>query len=624
MSVTEGVDVEPRSRIVDTVDVMPGDAGSPHRDETADYREFVEAIRSINRGESEVHDRLPMEKLVAFGEECETDNYLAKMCPECGDPSVFDERCGRVRCPTCGPWYLATDRAPRIAAKIGAVRAYRSAARMNPQFYHHITISPPDDFLFAADDPFERAIDAIREMAAADDLTGYAFYHPWRIDVDDRDDVIGAIEDDLPDYYVETHDEFDGVEDLVRMAVTAGDDCEYPDWMVGEVQRAIADRDAMDYVTDKLGIYEDDVDVSEEYVDSRAHDDSRGEWKKYLNSGMSWSEVRDNLKYGPHFHIVCAAHKVIGGLDTKRLEEETGWVVHRITKADSSVSIYDDYDLARVVSYCLSHTAVREHPNRDRDQIMFKRFGKNIDDATPTDENLERFKSIVATVAPLTLGIPFGALACTKEREEHEDGECGVLGHDHDHGHDDAGIYDVDPDRSMSGRGSPWPSTGTAGELEDRESTFEHDLPRRSSFGDAVSDAVRRESDLEDSTIDAGLAAVASVGVGGSIADVVDRLEDDVSADPAVQRELLEIAEVQGVIERDDRGGIVVDGDRDRDNRDGREYEQRRCNTRYVSIARAPEFLRDREWVAQADHVAKLAEVYRTYLIRDDYVGGYG
>jgi len=136
--------------------------------------------------------------------------------------------------------------------------------------------------------------------------------------------------------------------------------------------------------------------------------DDRGFWKDLLPDGAEqhMADIRDGLTHEPHFHAVVLSQHVAGGFSTKHIEEKTGWVIERITKSeDSDVSIYDKYDLSRVVTYCLSHTGIGEN------RAAYRAFGE-----VANFQAHEKFKkgmdAAVRSVAPNTLGLSYQTLMC--------------------------------------------------------------------------------------------------------------------------------------------------------------------------------------------------------------------
>ncbi|VUT26653.1 MAG: hypothetical protein MASP_01628 [Candidatus Methanolliviera sp. GoM_asphalt] len=80
-----------------------------------------------------------------------------------------------------------------------------------------------------------------------------------------------------------------------------------------------------------------------------------------LIEGIRWSEIRkkenwrDYVYPSPHIHAFVVSHFITAG---DEIYEKSGFVMKRITKPGSKVSIGNLYDLCRAVTYCLSHCAV--------------------------------------------------------------------------------------------------------------------------------------------------------------------------------------------------------------------------------------------------------------------------
>lgn len=145
--------------------------------------------------------------------------------------------------------------------------------------------------------------------------------------------------------------------------------------------------------------------------------DDLGEWKGRLFEDREWDgDVLDELEHRPHFHVVAVAKYVDGGMVTKAIERQTGWIVERITKGDSDVSIYDKYDLCRVVSYCLSHTGLRETES-GRTRAAYRYFGR-VSNLPAADHIEAEVDAAMRSVAPRTLDLDWSSLACIKDRDD--------------------------------------------------------------------------------------------------------------------------------------------------------------------------------------------------------------
>jgi len=174
-------------------------------------------------------------------------------------------------------------------------------------------------------------------------------------------------------------------------------------------------------------------------------DDDRGEWARRLSEELDWEEVRDELKFSPHFHIIAVGSHVAGGELTTRVEEETGWSLHRITKGDDSkVSLYDNSDMVSATEYSISHASLKrtdagnnsvqtwQHGDILGDE-KFKRESemepgeKERFDGLVIEEETEQEMDLLARAhAPLTLGVDVDSQLCTEEFVAAVDRETGA------------------------------------------------------------------------------------------------------------------------------------------------------------------------------------------------------
>lgn len=142
--------------------------------------------------------------------------------------------------------------------------------------------------------------------------------------------------------------------------------------------------------------------------------DDRGAWKQRLFSDRDWERVKDDLVLRPHFHALLVGHRVPGGDAVARISDATGWTIHRITQADSDVSIYDEADLARAATYCLSHTGLRE--TDEGTSAQYRYIGQTINHEVEVFEsNRERIDAEVRAASPLTLGLEPAHLRCEQQ-----------------------------------------------------------------------------------------------------------------------------------------------------------------------------------------------------------------
>lgn len=149
-------------------------------------------------------------------------------------------------------------------------------------------------------------------------------------------------------------------------------------------------------------------------------EDDRGKWKDRLFSGRDWVDVRQELQIRPHFHVVAIGHRVPGGRFTTEFHDRSGgWILKRITGEDSRVSIYDNDDLARVVTYCISHTGLSMSETGQR--VQYRPFGEAVNPAHGVDVQERTRREAdrkVRAAAPKTLGLDLGSQLCQTTREK--------------------------------------------------------------------------------------------------------------------------------------------------------------------------------------------------------------
>ncbi|WP_336359064.1 hypothetical protein [Haloarcula sp. CGMCC 1.6347] len=162
--------------------------------------------------------------------------------------------------------------------------------------------------------------------------------------------------------------------------------------------------------------------------------DDRGEWKRRLFNGRQWEgDVKDELKPRGHFHLVVTSPHIPGGEVTKQVWEQTGWIIDRITKrGESSKSLDDLEDVARAVTYTLSHTGI--DTSGERNEAAYTKFGSTWHDSSievysDTEREAQR---AVAEVAPSTLGIDPDSVRCKREVKEEDRADDSVDTHEGD------------------------------------------------------------------------------------------------------------------------------------------------------------------------------------------------
>jgi hypothetical protein len=204
------------------------------------------------------------------------------------------------------------------------------------------------------------------------------------------------------------------------------------DWFLGLAGAGVALPDALDHtlevVKDILAeLRAQGLVVRHSYRGERENgavagdataDDDRNEWQERLFSEREWyDDVREELAWMPHFHAVVVADRVEGGDLTKQVEAETGWVIHRIAD-ENNISLEEDSDMARAVTYCLSHADIVVDLDGPNDSVV-REVGSFEGDPvrssgrfTPQAHDLAWSDSVVREAARDTLGLHSGSTDC--------------------------------------------------------------------------------------------------------------------------------------------------------------------------------------------------------------------
>ncbi|MFW6046036.1 MAG: hypothetical protein ACOC8O_04185, partial [Natronomonas sp.] len=165
--------------------------------------------------------------------------------------------------------------------------------------------------------------------------------------------------------------------------------------------------------------------------------DDMGEWKQRIGKNTEWDDVREELEYRPHWHIIGVAHKVDFS-DGEEIYEETGAVWHRIlNEDDNNVSIEDDDAMCRATTYTLSHAGIYETDGGQRRLAAWMK-GPDVNRITPLEKNKALIQAKVYTAAKDTLGIDPPNMECDNEIPD------GVRYLDPDR---EESVQDVRPDR---------------------------------------------------------------------------------------------------------------------------------------------------------------------------------
>ena len=209
--------------------------------------------------------------------------------------------------------------------------------------------------------------------------------------------------------------------------------------------------------------------------DVRGHESGDGDmtWADVLTKvespSWSWEAARSEfLEYGPHFHVYANAPFVQGGAITDEIEDRTGVVIHRITKRNSSVSLYDVEDLASSMAYSLSHAGLAWDAENEEFQAAYRRFGETAN-FSPTAGVEEDVDAALREVAPEVLGQEFPKPRCDNEMVEIAEEDCES---EHEADRTESSLPSVQRDLSSeypdangrsAGSGGEWNSGNTGG-----------------------------------------------------------------------------------------------------------------------------------------------------------------
>ena len=148
--------------------------------------------------------------------------------------------------------------------------------------------------------------------------------------------------------------------------------------------------------------------------DDETPGDDRGEWQNRIHKNTEWDDVREELRGSPHFHLIGVA-PFVDFSDSPLVEDETGWVLHRITQENSNISISDDEAMARAVTYALSHAGIYDSESGQRRLAAWMK-GPDVDKSLEEYQyNRFAIKRLVEDVATDTLGISPSSMRCDEE-----------------------------------------------------------------------------------------------------------------------------------------------------------------------------------------------------------------
>lgn len=229
----------------------------------------------------------------------------------------------------------------------------------------------------------------------------------------------------------------------------------------------------------------DKTDEDGERLPWQKENDDRGEWQDRLFAGRDWEgDVREELSHEPHFHLIGCAEWFPGGDVTREIYDQTGFLFERIAGNDGrSINNDDMENLARAVTYCLSHTAIDTRGERNR--YVCGKVGSAYHNAD--DRHDRQARQAVQSVAPETLGVPSMEIECREELPEEE------VEDDHQHttssstGDGDGDAGDDSPSTATPTR----PCKGALSEPDDADFVEDDDWRQGARYADEA-DEVRR------------------------------------------------------------------------------------------------------------------------------------
>lgn len=254
------------------------------------------------------------------GKNCGIISRIA-VCDNCGTKIPLRASCYQPLCPSC--WHKwRYRRAKGYLTKLEGFRRYVYVNRgRNWKFakFHHVVVSPPPNLEYAllaeAKTPvkvrfFNKLVREAKNIAERVGFLngGLMIFHPYRLKWSCPECGEWFKPDELKEHLSKVH---------------------------------LKDEEEIKEIIRKIRVQDDDP----------------------VNEGRRWREILkkkswgDYVYFSPHFHVFGVTNS-IDGLVCKKVYERTGWVVHRVTKPNSNISLRNLEDLARSLLYCLSHAGI--------------------------------------------------------------------------------------------------------------------------------------------------------------------------------------------------------------------------------------------------------------------------
>lgn len=141
-------------------------------------------------------------------------------------------------------------------------------------------------------------------------------------------------------------------------------------------------------------------------ADQYEHGGAEGEGDMTWKDVLSEDDPYQYITFEPHFHLFFPAPRASFDYSVaEALENQSGWVFHRITKGDdTNVSVEDLNDLIHQLTYCFSHAGVRSVDDRDE---LASRMKGDLHNCYIPDGVEEKSLAMFCDAAPKLLGVRF-------------------------------------------------------------------------------------------------------------------------------------------------------------------------------------------------------------------------
>jgi hypothetical protein len=134
-------------------------------------------------------------------------------------------------------------------------------------------------------------------------------------------------------------------------------------------------------------------------------EDELGWWTEKMFTGLKWEDFEEEIELSHHAHVVVLADSV-DNQRCKAVAEETGMTIRSYENGkDENASVYSKVDLAKTLTYLMSHARVAEDANTVRP------YGRL--DGFPADDHIKaQMRGVAHSMATNTLGLTLKQHAC--------------------------------------------------------------------------------------------------------------------------------------------------------------------------------------------------------------------